>query len=157
MTACLALLSGPVRASGSIPLICDPVDSPSGAPRGLYWDGGIIDYHLLLPYQRLDGIVLYPHFAPHVTPGWLDKFLPWRSRPRDHPSLDNVLLISPSPQFVATLPNRKLPDRSDFKRYGADDAARMNAWRRALGECERFAEDAMSWLERPDLSRLRKL
>jgi hypothetical protein len=146
-----------LRASGSIPLICDPVDSPAGSPRGAYFDGGMIDYHLLLPYHRLEGIVLYPHFVPYLTPGWLDKYLPWRRRPRGHPWLDNVLLICPSRHFLARLPNRKLPDRGDFRRYGADDAARMTAWRRAIAECERFADDAMGWLERPDPSRLRPL
>ena len=40
-------------ASGSIPLVCDPVRNPASAPRGDYWDGGLIDYHLLLPYGRL--------------------------------------------------------------------------------------------------------
>lgn len=144
-------------ASGSIPLLCEPVRSPAGAPAGDYWDGGLIDYHLLLPYTRLDGIVLYPHFAPHVTPGWLDKFLPWRSRPRAHPWLANVLLIAPSPALLARLPNGKLPDRSDFRRYGLDHARRQRDWRRALAECERFAEAALAWLARPDPRLLRPL
>ncbi|HUN93646.1 MAG TPA: patatin-like phospholipase family protein [Burkholderiaceae bacterium] len=146
-----------LRASGSIPIVCEPVDSPSGAPRGAYWDGGMIDYHLLLPYNRIDGIVLYPHFVPYVTPGWLDKQLPWRNRPRRHPWLENVLLICPSRRFLTRLPNGKLPDRTDFRRYGADDTARMQAWRRAISECERFAEEAMAWIERPDVSMIREL
>jgi hypothetical protein len=144
-------------ATGSIPLICEPVRTPAGAPAGDYWDGGLIDYHLLLPYPQLDGIVLYPHFAPHVTPGWLDKFLPWRRRPRAHPWLDNVLLIAPSPALLARLPNGKLPDRSDFRRYGLDHARRQRDWRRAMAECERFADEAMTWLARPDPAVLRPL
>jgi hypothetical protein len=59
--------------------------TPVPTPAGDCLDGGLIDYHLLLPYRELDSIVLYPHFAPFVTPGWLDKFLPWRKRPRAHP------------------------------------------------------------------------
>ncbi len=50
-------------ASGSIPLVCTPVRDIAGAPRGDYWDGGLIDYHLHLPYSRMPGLVLYPHFS----------------------------------------------------------------------------------------------
>jgi hypothetical protein len=144
-------------ASGSIPLVCDPVPTPAGAPFGDYWDGGLIDYHLLLPYRELDRLVLYPHFVPHVTPGWLDKFLPWRKRPQAHPWLDNLLLVAPSPALLARLPNGKLPDRSDFYRYGTDHAARQHAWRRAIAECGRLADEFLDWLAQPDPSHLRPL
>jgi hypothetical protein len=144
-------------ASGSLPLVCTPVRNPAGAPRGEYWDGGLIDYHLLLPYAQLTGIVLYPHFVPYVTPGWLDKFLPWRQRPRAHAWLDNVIVVAPSPQLLARLPNQKLPDRNDFYRYGLDHAARQRDWRRAIGESGRFADEVMAWLERPDPSLVRPL
>ena len=141
-----------LAASGSIPIVCDPVSDIAGAPPGDYWDGGLIDYHLLLPHARHDGIVLYPHFVPHLTPGWLDKFLPWRRAPHGHPWLDNVVVIAPSPSFIERLPGGKLPDRSDFYRYGTDHPARIHAWERAIAECERFADAAMRWLERPDPS-----
>ncbi|MCA3218996.1 MAG: patatin-like phospholipase family protein [Burkholderiales bacterium] len=152
-------------ASGSIPLVCDPVRNPGNAPRGDYWDGGLIDYHLLLPYRSrrhgatvADGkLVLYPHFVPYVTPGWLDKYLPWRKRARGHAWLSNMLLIAPSPAFLARLPNKKLPDRQDFYRYGLDHEGRARDWRRAISECERFADEVMGWLERPDPSLLRPL
>ncbi len=144
-------------ASGSIPLLCEPVRNPQGAPRGEYWDGGLIDYHLLLPYSQLPKFVLYPHFAPHITAGWLDKFLPWRKHARAHPWLDNVLVISPSPAMLERLPNRKLPDRNDFDRYGLDHGGRQRDWRRAMAESERFADDVMRWLERPDPSLVRPL
>lgn len=150
-------LEDALLASGSIPLVCEPVRNPAGAPRGEYWDGGLIDYHLLLPYPELRGIVLYPHFVPHVTPGWLDKFLPWRARPRAHPWLDNVLLITPSHALLERLPNRKLPDRNDFYRYARDDERRMRDWRRAVAECQRFADEVAAWIERPDPSLLRPL
>jgi hypothetical protein len=137
-------------ASGSIPLVCDPVrDVPSG-PTGDYWDGGLIDYHLLLPYGRFDGVVLYPHFVPYVTPGWLDKFVPWRKRPRRHHWLANVVLIAPSQRMLDRLPDRRLPDRSDFRRYGLDHAGRIRSWERAIAESERFAEAAMRWLQAPN-------
>ena len=144
-------------ASGSIPLVCEPVRDPRGAPRGEYWDGGLIDYHLLLPYAQLPKLVLYPHFAPQVTAGWLDKFLPWRRHQRAHPWLDNVLLLSPSPSLLARMPNGKLPDRNDFHRYGIDHKARQRDWRRAIGEAQRFADESTAWLERPDPSLLQPL
>ena len=69
----------------------------------------------------------------------------------DHPALDNVILVSPSPEFVASLPNGKLPDRRDFKFYGQDHAARTRDWSRAIAESERMAEALARWSERPDL------
>ena len=150
-------------ASGSIPVVCSPVRGISGAPAGTYWDGALVDYHLQLPYERLtrggsrQRIVLYPHFNDYVTPGWLDKHLPWRRKSRNHPWLDDVLLASPSRAFLATLPNGKLPDRKDFYRYGQDHAARIRDWERAIGECERFAEALLAWLQHPDPSLIKPL
>ena len=39
-----------VQASCSIPFVLNAVHDIPGAPRGAYWDGGIIDYHLHLDY-----------------------------------------------------------------------------------------------------------
>lgn len=143
-----ANLADALVASGSIPLILEAVRDIAGAPSGTYWDGGIIDYHLHLPYAGADGLTLYPHFTDHIVPGWLDKGLPWR-RARGA-WLDTVLLIAPSPAFIATLPNGTLPDRGDFKRYGEDHDRRNRDWRCAIGESERLAEAFARWLERPD-------
>ena len=140
-------------ASGTIPLLASPVRGIAGAPPGLYWDGALVDYHLLLPYQRrhsAERIVFYPHFNDFVTPGWLDKHLPWRRSPRAHPWLDDMLLVAPSPDFLATLPNGKLPERQDFYRYGPDHAGRIRAWETAIAECGRFAAAVLGWMERPD-------
>jgi hypothetical protein len=144
-------------ASGSIPIVCDPVSNIAGAPAGDYWDGGLIDYHLLLPYSRLDGLVLYPHFVPWVTPGWLDKHLPWRARISHHAWLSNVILIAPSRAMLERMPGGRLPDRSDFYRFGTDHAARIARWQRALQEAKRFAEAALRWLRAPDPSIVRPL
>ncbi|WP_338765727.1 patatin-like phospholipase family protein [Massilia sp. METH4] len=147
-------LRGALLASGSIPLVLEAVQGIAGAPPGAYWDGGLIDYHLHLPYQRDPGLVLYPHFTDYIVPGWLDKSMPWR-RARaasGNLALDNVILVSPSPSFVARLPNRKLPDRNDFKHYGQDHAARIRDWTFAIGESERMAEALARWVEKPDVS-----
>jgi hypothetical protein len=142
-------------ASASIPLVLEGVSDIPGAPPGVYWDGGIIDYHLHLPYADAAGLVLYPHFADRIVPGWLDKAMPWRSAAG--PWLDNVVLLAPTPEFLATLPNGKLPDRSDFRRYANDDRARMRDWRRAMAECERLADAFYAFVERPDPTRIRPL
>lgn len=129
-----------LQASCSIPFVLRPVQDIAGAPRGAYWDGGITDYHLHLDYAALgDGIVLYPHFQSRVVPGWLDK--PWKRRHRASRCLDNVVVVAPHPEWVRTLPGAKLPDRGDFKAYADDAAGRERAWRRALAESARLAED----------------
>lgn len=142
-------------ASGSIPLLCEPVRHIEGAHPGWYWDGGLIDYHLFYPYAKLDGLVLYPHFIDALVPGWLDKFTPWRKQGvngRGAAWLENLILISPSRAFLRGLPNGKLPDRNDFYRYGLDHARRIGDWKRAVAECRRFADEAAAWLQRPDPS-----
>ena len=75
-------------ASAAIPMLIDAVPDIPRAPAGIYWDGGLIDYHLHLPYSRSDGLVLYPHFTDRIIPGWLDKALPWRQARGEW--LDNV-------------------------------------------------------------------
>jgi hypothetical protein len=92
-----------------------------------------------------DGLVLYPHFQPTVVPGWLDKS--WKARHRATPALDNLVLLSPSPEWVATLPGGKLPDRSDFKTFADDEAGRQRVWRVALAESQRLADEFAAWVE----------
>jgi hypothetical protein len=134
-----ANLAPAVLASCAIPFALEPVQDPPGAPRGTYWDGGITDYHLHLPYAGMaDGLVLYPHFGPHVVPGWLDKA--WKRRHRASAWLDNLVLLSPHPDWVRALPGGKLPDRGDFKAYGDDVAARQRVWRGALAQAQALAD-----------------
>ena len=136
-------------ASGSIPFVLESVKNIAGAPLGAYWDGGLIDYHLNLPYQREPDLVMYPHFNSYVVPGWLDKSMPWR-RARGS-ALENLVLVSPSQSFLARLPNAKLPNRSDFKEYGQNHKARIRDWTFAIDESERMAEALARWVAKPDL------
>jgi len=53
-------------------------------------------------------------------------------------------------EVVAGLPNRKLPDRTAFRRYGLDHDARFRDWTQAIGEGERLAEAFARWCESPD-------
>jgi hypothetical protein len=129
-------------ASGSIPLVLEAVRDIHGASQGWYWDGGIIDYHLHLPYSKLDGLTLYPHFSPTITPGWLDKFLPWRKAHQDRYKhwLDSLVIVCPTQAFIRSLPNQKVPDRADFKHYATDWATRERVWWQAIGNAQALAQ-----------------
>jgi hypothetical protein len=145
-----------ILASCSIPFWLQAVHDVPGGPKGAYWDGGITDYHLHLDYASMgEGLVLYPHFQKTVIPGWLDKALRHRHRATAH--LENVIVLSPRAEWIATLPGAKLPDRNDFKRYGDDLAARMRAWSQAVQDSERLAEEFAHWLEDPSRIRVQPL
>lgn len=156
-------LHAALLASGTLPMVMQPVPGIAHAPPGTYWDGGLIDYHLALPYARMaaaagSDLVLYPHFGPQIVPGWLDKSLPWRRESkRQRHWFDNLLLISPSRSFLQTLPRGKLPDRQDFHHYGADHDARIVNWKKAIGQAQRLRDEFATFVERPDLNKLRPL
>ena len=173
-----------LQASCSIPFVLRSVHNIPGAPPGAYWDGGITDYHLHLDYasdliatragitgaRGLNdadlainsdrnsvgaGLVLYPHFQQSVVPGWLDKSLKWRHKPTHF--LDNMILLAPNPDWVKTLPNAKLPDRTDFMRYGPDLQARVKAWTTAASASQQLADEWVEWLARPDATLVKPL
>lgn len=125
-----------LKASGAIPLLMRSEASISGAPKGPYWDGGIIDYHFTLSPDPRSGLVLYPHFRSRLTPGWFDKTLRWRTR--HVPALDNLVLICPSDAFLANLPFGKIPDRGDFR--ALPPAKRVAYWETCVRESGRLAE-----------------
>lgn len=129
-------LRAALLASGSIPLLLEGVRIP-GTPRGVHWDGGVLDYHLDLDFGPGNGLVLYPHFYGHVVPGWFDKSLTWRRARRDN--FSRALLIAPSDEFVASLPRQKIPDRKDF--YALDDATRRITWQRVVDESARLGDE----------------
>ncbi len=150
-----------VEASCSIPFVLNAVHDIEGAAPGAYWDGGITDYHLHLDYRTVceaepKGVVLYPHFQRAVVPGWLDKSLKWRHHSTHF--LDDVIVLAPHPDWVATLPNKKLPDRSDFTRYGTNLKARVAVWQTAVAESARLRDEFAEWLARGcDSARVRAL
>ncbi len=140
-----ANLQPSILASCSIPFWLQAVHDIPGAPRGAYWDGGITDYHLHLNYASMaDGLVLYPHFQKTVIPGWLDKA--FRHRHRATERLDNVVVVSPDPEWIKTLPNGKLPDRNDFKHYGDDVASRVKAWTSAVAQSQQLRDEFAAWV-----------
>ena len=134
-----------VQASCAIPFVLQAVHDITGAPKGAYWDGGITDYHLHLNYK---GLVLYPHFQQAVVPGWLDKSLKWRHKATAF--LDNTIVLAPNPEWVKTLPNGKLPDRTDFFTYGSDLSARVKVWNIAVAQSQQLVDEFSAWINHPD-------
>jgi hypothetical protein len=141
-----------VQASCSIPFVLQAVHDIPDAPTGAYWDGGITDYHLHLNYK---GLVLYPHFQQAVVPGWLDKALKWRHKAT--PFLDHTIVLAPKPEWVQTLPNGKLPDRSDFTTYAQDFAGRVRVWTQAVRASAQLADEFAQWCASPDPGRVQAL
>jgi hypothetical protein len=147
-------LADAIVATGAIPLVLNGVRDIEGAMGGVYRDGGVIDYHLDLPHADDDKLAFYPHFFDRIVPGWFDKKLTWR---RPHPvHVDRTILVSPSAEFVAGLPNHKIPDRTDFTSFAPDD--RMKLWRQVVAECERLGDELHEVVEKGQMeSRLRPL
>ena len=136
-----------VLATGAIPLVLEGVRDIAGAPPGMYRDGGIIDYHLDFQHSADDRLALYLHFYDYLKPGWFDKRLSRRNASPE--SADRTLLVSPSPDFVARLPNGKIPDRHDFGTL--DPAERVRVWRGVVDACQELADEFRNVIEQERL------
>jgi hypothetical protein len=120
-----------VMASGAIPLVVAGVHDIYDAPRGVYRDGGLIDYHLAHQFAAgKNDIVLFFHHQERIIPGWLDKNLVRRVPNAE--TLSNVLMVFPAQSFVEKLPGEKIPDRADFLTYIDDQETRIKNWRKAV-------------------------
>lgn len=128
-------------ASAAIPGVMEGVRDPDGAPAGTYRDGGVADYHFGAEIDAADGFTLYPHFYPHLVPGWFDKALPWRRTK----GLRRTIVIAPSAQHVASLPGGKIPDRNDF--VTMSDSERITAWRHVIALGDAMGYQLMELLE----------
>jgi hypothetical protein len=135
-----------LHASGAIPFLLNGERDLPGGPEGQYWDGGIIDYHFDLVPIAGEGLLLYPHFRADLTTGWFDKLLPWRRHRA--PDLERLILLSPSPAFLASLPMGKIPDRSDFRRLRPAD--RIHYWRQCVDRSRELADDLRWQFEQSD-------
>ena len=140
-------LSDAILATGSIPLVLSGVVNIDGATPGVYRDGGIIDYHHDLPHSEEGRLTLFPHFYDRLIPGWFDKRLSWRTPNPLH--VDRTIMISPSAEFVARLPNQKIPDRTDFVKFTMSE--RMEVWRKCINACEQMADEFNELLEKERL------
>ena len=144
-----------ILASGSIPLVMSGVKDISGAPKGMYRDGGIIDYHFDFTVQSNTNdapLVLYPHFSGNPKAGWFDKKL---ARTPHNSSFDNVVMLTPSEEFINMLPFKKIPDRDDFNNL--DAPTRIDYWQRVLKMSELLSEDFAQFVAQPDLAKIKCL
>lgn len=140
-------------ATGAIPLVLDPVSSVSEAENKVLLDGGIIDYHfdmntkrnIKLPTEH--NLILYPHFYDYAVPGWFDKSM--KERKVSAQQYENVVMISPSAEYVANLPYGKIPDRKDFKHL--DARSRVKYFKTVIDEGSRLAEQFDRYLHNPEL------
>ncbi len=139
-------LKDALLASGSIPLVMQGIKNVAGSPPGIYRDGGIIDYHFDLKINN-PGLILYPHFNSDPKAGWFDKNLKRKVAPQNY---DNVVMITPSKEFVAGLPYGKIPDRNDFTDLDAD--TRIKYWNTVFSETEKLAEALDKNLENKSFS-----
>ncbi len=139
-----------ILASGSIPFLMPGERDIDLAPPGHYWDGGIVDYHFDFGNHTLNhtgnGLVLYPHFRADITPGWFDKFLPWRRAAAA--LLDQVVVLCPSPEYLAQLPHGKIPDRGDFRKMSHDK--RVAYWQQCMDASEALGQEFAELVEGDD-------
>ena len=135
-----------VMASGAIPLVVHGLHDIYGAPRGVYRDGGLVDYHLTHQFAAKENdIVLFFHHQERIIPGWLDKSL--KRRVPDAETLSNVLMIFPSQNFVERLPDGKVPDRTDFLTYLDDSKTRIKNWHQAVELAAPLGEEFLELVE----------
>ena len=141
-------------ASGSIPMVMQGVKNIPNSSKGMYRDGGIIDYHFDVQIENTDGqnnkhdgLILYPHFNAQPKAGWFDKNLKRNVQSKHY---QNVVMLVPSDKFIASLPFGKIPDRKDFTEMVA--ATRIKYWRTVLSETERLAESFDALIQHQDLS-----
>jgi hypothetical protein len=132
-----------ILASGSVPFLMEGIKDIPGAPPGIYRDGGIIDYHLDIPFINDDeGIVLFPHYMERIIPTWFDKKIPWKKPMSEN--MDRVVVVCPSRSFVNTLPGRRIPNKYDFR---FSDAKRIGYWKKIVKRCEHLGEVFMEAVE----------
>jgi hypothetical protein len=133
-------------ASGSIPMVMQGIRDIPNAPKGMYRDGGLIDYHFDLKIKN-SGLTLYPHFDISPKSGWFDKQTKRMVRTENY---DKTVMICPSPEFVQSLPYSKIPDRNDF--VNLDDETRIKYWKTVFKETEKMSEMLENFDHSQDMS-----
>jgi hypothetical protein len=135
-----------VLSSGAIPLVVAGVKDIFGAPRGIYRDGGLVDYHINEVFtNQPDEMTLFFHHQQQLKPTWMDKNLKSRRSPAH--LLDNVVMVYPTPTFVSALPDGKIPDRTDFVTYVDDQPQRIRNWQRAVEQSAHLGEEFLELVE----------
>lgn len=145
-------LKDALLASGSIPIVMQGIRDISGSPKGMYRDGGIIDYHFDFKLQNSDGLILYPHFNSEPKAGWFDKNLSRKVKPENY---DNVVMLAPSQRFIDSLPYSKIPDRTDFTKMQPEQ--RIKYWKIVLSETKRLSDSLNEFLLAEDFNKIKSI
>jgi len=135
-------------ASGAIPYVMKGIKIPT-VSRGLFRDGGIVDYHFDVGFNR-EGLTLYPHFSANPKAGWFDKNL---ARQVSASNYENTVMLVPSDEFIASLPYGKIPDRTDFENL--KPAERLKYWRTVFSETEKLAESFAKQIENQNIPKMK--
>jgi hypothetical protein len=69
----------------------------------------------------------------------------------------STIVLAPNPEWVKTLPNGKLPDRTDFMTYDRDLAGRVKVWHAAARASQQMADEFSRWLQNPVSSTVQPL
>jgi hypothetical protein len=138
-------------ASGSIPMVMKGISNIENSPKGMYRDGGIVDYHFDFEIKN-SGLTLYPHFSSTLKAGWFDKNLSRKVRLKHY---DNTVLVCPSAGFIDSLPHQKIPDRNDFVDMNREQ--RMSYWQTVMNESEKLAESFQHLYENQDINRIKNI
>lgn len=133
-------------ASACIPLLMAGIKDISGADKGMYRDGGIIDYHFDIKINN-PGLTLYPHFNSIIKPGWFDKSL---NRAFSTKNYDDTIVLCPSSRFIQSLPYNKISDRTDFEKM--TDKNRIAYWNIIIERSEELASEMADFVQKQDLS-----
>jgi hypothetical protein len=138
-------------ASGAIPMVMQGISDIADCPKGMYRDGGIIDYHFDLEIENA-GLTLYPHFSSNLKAGWFDKN---SSRGVRTKSYDKTVLICPSAKFIASLPYQKIPDRTDFTKMNPEQ--RLAYWQQVFVESEQLSQEFQQFYQSQDLQKIQSI
>lgn len=138
-------------ASGSIPLVMEGVRDIANTSKGIYRDGGLLDYHFDLNFHN-QGLLLYPHFDAKPRAGWFDKSL---SRTPHQEHYDNTVMLCPSPEFIQSFPYQKIPDRNDFRQLADED--RIPYWQTVMDMTQSLADELDDLVQKQAIDRIRPL
>ena len=95
--------------------------------------------------------MFYIHISPTVsTPGWFDKI--FKSRKANPENQARTLLLSPSAEYLKSLPLGRLPDRKDFVMKGLSDSERKKLWRQSVAESQRMGDEFLELVEKQNFA-----
>ncbi len=64
------------------------------------------------------------------------------------------MLISPSQEYLQSLPLGRLPDRKDFTLKGLDQTQRIQLWKQCIAESQRLGDEFLELVEKQNFADL---